>query len=193
MGMKTTVSERTTEQLSSLAKEAGMNYDMLAKALSVSRRSISGWLSGQEPERINRVRINEFGRLVGELSTIIKPEKLKSWWNQPVANFAGSTPLQVLERGETDRIWRMIWEIREGKQRRLKRLPEVTLAPASATVGFVTFRSRENRTEGPNCLEPRHIRLSADNRNMQYNWTDFRRFVGTQAIDSALLEEPWDL
>jgi hypothetical protein len=114
MGMKTAVSERTTEQLASLAKEAGMNYDMLAKALSVSRRSISGWLSGQEPERINRVRINEFGRLVGELSTIIKPEKLKSWWNQPVANFAGSTPLQVLERGETDRIWRMIWEIREG-------------------------------------------------------------------------------
>jgi hypothetical protein len=102
------------EQLSRLAGDAGMNYDMLAKALSVSRRSISGWLSGQEPERINRVRINEFGRLITDLRTIIKPEKLKSWWNQPVANFGGSTPLQVLERGETDRIWRMIWEIREG-------------------------------------------------------------------------------
>jgi len=112
--MKTAASERTSEQLSSLAKEAGMNYDMLAKALSVSRRSISGWLSGQEPERINRVRINEFGRLVAELRIIIRPEKLKSWWNQPVANFGGSTPLQVLERGETDRIWRMIWEIDEG-------------------------------------------------------------------------------
>ena len=102
------------EQLLRLATDAGMNYDMLARALSVSRRSISGWLSGREPERINRVRINEFGRLVAELCTIIKPEKLKSWWNQPVANFGGSTPLQVLERGETDRLWRMIWEIREG-------------------------------------------------------------------------------
>ncbi|MGA7127972.1 MAG: hypothetical protein WBZ19_16790 [Chthoniobacterales bacterium] len=112
--MKTTAPERTTEQVSSLAEEAGMNYDMLAKALSVSRRSISGWLSGQEPERINRVRINEFGRLVAELRTIVKPERLKAWWNQPVANFAGSTPLQVLERGEIDRLWRMIWEIREG-------------------------------------------------------------------------------
>ena len=103
-----------SKQLALLASEAGMNYDMLAKALSVSRRSISGWLSGREPERINRVRINEFGRLVAELSTIIKPEKLKSWWNQPIANLAGSTPLQVLERGETDRIWRMIWKIRNG-------------------------------------------------------------------------------
>ena len=112
--MKDAASERTTEQVSILAKEAGMNYDMLAKALSVSRRSISGWLSGQEPERINRVRINEFGRLVTELRTIIQPEKLKSWWNQPASNFGGSTPLQVLERGEADRLWRMIWEIREG-------------------------------------------------------------------------------
>jgi Helix-turn-helix len=112
--MKAAASGSTTEQLSSLAKEAGMSYDMLAKALSVSRRSISGWLSGREPERINRVRINEFGRLVAELCTIIRPEKLKSWWNHPVANFGGSTPLQVLERGETDRLWRMIWEIREG-------------------------------------------------------------------------------
>jgi hypothetical protein len=102
------------KQLALLASEAGMNYDMLARALSVSRRSISGWLSGREPERINRTRINEFGRLAAELRTIIGPEKLKTWWNQPVSNFAGSTPLQVLERGETDRIWRMIWEIREG-------------------------------------------------------------------------------
>jgi hypothetical protein len=114
--MKTTVPERSTGQLASLAQDAGMNYDMLAKALSVSRRSISGWLCGREPERINRVRINEFGRLVAELQSIIKPEKLKTWWYQPVENFGGSTPLQVLERGESDRLWRMIWEIREGNR-----------------------------------------------------------------------------
>ena len=54
-----------------------MNYDMLAKALSVSRRSISGWLSGQEPERMNRVRINEVGRLVAELRTIHQTREAK--------------------------------------------------------------------------------------------------------------------
>jgi hypothetical protein len=112
--MKTSVQDRAGEQLSLLAKEAGMNYDMLARALSVSRRSISGWLSGREPEKINRVRITELTRLIAELRAIVRPEKLSNWWNQPVANFGGSTPLQVLERGETDRIWRMIWEIREG-------------------------------------------------------------------------------
>jgi hypothetical protein len=52
--------------------------------------------------------------LVAELRSVIKPENLRTWWNQPVVNFGGSTPLQVLERGEADRLWRMIWEIREG-------------------------------------------------------------------------------
>lgn len=28
--------------------------------------------------------------------------------------FEGSTPLQVIERGDSDRLWRMVWELREG-------------------------------------------------------------------------------
>jgi hypothetical protein len=112
--MNTAFPERIGDQLALLVKETGMNYDMLARAMSVSRRSVSLWLAGKEPERINRVRIKEFARLIAELCTIVKPEKLKDWWNKPVSNFGGSTPLQVLERGEMDRIWRMIWEVREG-------------------------------------------------------------------------------
>ena len=29
-------------------------------------------------------------------------------------SFEGSTPLQVIERGETDRLWRMIWQLGTG-------------------------------------------------------------------------------
>jgi hypothetical protein len=32
----------------------------------------------------------------------------------PNLAFEGSTPLQVVERGESDRLWRMIWELRMG-------------------------------------------------------------------------------
>jgi hypothetical protein len=45
----------TDDQASLLAKDAGMNYDMLARAIGVSQRSIDGWLTGREPEHINRV------------------------------------------------------------------------------------------------------------------------------------------
>jgi len=66
--MKTSAPERTTEQVSSLAQDAGMNYDMLAKALSVvpDARSADG-SPGKSPNESTRVRITEFGRLVAEL------------------------------------------------------------------------------------------------------------------------------
>jgi hypothetical protein len=35
--------------------------------------------------------------------------------------FDGSTPLQVIERGETDRIWRMIYELEFGEPGRGRR------------------------------------------------------------------------
>ena len=57
------VSNQASEHLRDLARKAGMSYDMLARALSVSRRSIGVWLSGEEPSRHNRVRINEFSAI----------------------------------------------------------------------------------------------------------------------------------
>ena len=36
------------------------------------------------------------------------------WLDTPNPAFEGSTPLQAIERGESDRLWRMIWELRIG-------------------------------------------------------------------------------
>jgi hypothetical protein len=36
------------------------------------------------------------------------------WLETSNSAFEGSTPVQVIERGESDRIWRMIWELRGG-------------------------------------------------------------------------------
>ena len=48
------------------------------------------------------------------LSDIIKAKAIGPWLQRPNNAFDGSTPLQVMERGENDRLWRMIWQIREG-------------------------------------------------------------------------------
>ena len=34
---------------------------------------------------------------------------------EPNPAFDGSTPLQVVERGETDRVWRMVYELESGE------------------------------------------------------------------------------
>jgi antitoxin Xre/MbcA/ParS-like protein len=52
--------------------------------------------------------------LFDALSDIIKARSIGPWLQRPNDAFDGSTPLQVMERGENDRLWRMIWQIREG-------------------------------------------------------------------------------
>ena len=42
-------------------------------------------------------------------------EEVASWLETPNEAFEGSTPLQVIERGESDRIWRMIYFLRSGE------------------------------------------------------------------------------
>ena len=37
------------------------------------------------------------------------------WLKQPNPAFDGSTPLQVVERGEMDRIWRMLYDLESGQ------------------------------------------------------------------------------
>ena len=53
-------------------------------------------------------------RLHDTLADVIKDETLDEWLQRPNKQFDGSTPLEVIERGETDRLWRMIWQRREG-------------------------------------------------------------------------------
>lgn len=53
-------------------------------------------------------------RMRDALAGMIKERSIEAWLQRPNKQFDGSTPLQVIERGETDRLWRMIWQLREG-------------------------------------------------------------------------------
>jgi len=50
-------------------------------------------------------------RLLDGLSRVMEPAQVGRWLKQPNAAFDGSTPLQVAERGEMDRIWRMLHDL----------------------------------------------------------------------------------
>ena len=66
------------------------------------------------PQRSSAQKLKEVTRLFDALSDIIKANAIGAWLQQPNKQFDGSTPLQVMERGENDRLWRMIWQLREG-------------------------------------------------------------------------------
>jgi hypothetical protein len=70
---------------------------------------------GLQAQRLNGRRLTEIKRLFAALENLVSPEAIGPWLKEPNPAFDGSTPLQVIERGETDRIWRMVYELESGE------------------------------------------------------------------------------
>ena len=97
-----------------LARAYRLSNDTLSRVTGASPRTVAYWNAGTPPQRSNAQKLNEVIRLFDALSDVIKPGAISRWLHQPNRQFDGSTPLQVMERGESDRLWRMIWQLREG-------------------------------------------------------------------------------
>jgi transcriptional regulator with XRE-family HTH domain len=103
------------ELLSRLRHEMGLNRADFARMVGLSERSVATWETGAELKESSLRTIVEIGRLYAKLSqSFASPEQLATWLKTPNKAFGGSQPLQVIERGEIDRIWRMIYFLESG-------------------------------------------------------------------------------
>jgi hypothetical protein len=100
-------------------KDFAMRYQISHEALTrmtgFSLRAISNWSHGSRPSSSTARRLTEIKRLFATLEDLVSPEAVGSWLKEPNPAFDGSTPLQVIERGESDRIWRMVYELQSGE------------------------------------------------------------------------------
>ena len=87
----------------------------LTRMTGYSLRSVDKWAAGEKPSAVTQRRLMEMQRLFIELSKIMEPGYVGEWLKTTNDAFDGSTPLQVIERGETDRIWRMIFIVETGE------------------------------------------------------------------------------
>ena len=53
-------------------------------------------------------------RLIEALEEVIESSAISLWLTAPNAAFDGLKPLEVIDRGEIDRIWQMIYQLRSG-------------------------------------------------------------------------------
>lgn len=103
------------EMLLSLRHEMGLNRADFARTVGLSERSVATWESGADLKESSLRTIVEVGRLYAKLrQSFASPEQLATWLKTPNKAFAGSQPLQVIERGEIDRVWRMIHFLESG-------------------------------------------------------------------------------
>ena len=51
-------------------------------------------------------------RLVDSLREVVDPDSLGAWFKTPNEIFDGLKPIEVVERGEMDRLWELVYRLR---------------------------------------------------------------------------------
>lgn len=97
-----------------LRRRLGLTRKVFSRLCHYSERAIAAWESGSALTAASEKRMVELQRLQRALAKVMQSDYVGAWIETPNAAFGGLKPLEVMERGESDRIWRMIYELESG-------------------------------------------------------------------------------
>lgn len=98
-----------------IAEKFGLRQETLSRMTGFSLRAVAGWSSGKTPSTPVRRTLVEMDRLLDSLARLMKPKDVGRWLKEPNPALDGSAPVQVIERGQTDRIWRLLYFLESGE------------------------------------------------------------------------------
>lgn len=102
------------EVLAQLRKEVGLSIRLFSRLTGFSERAIAGWEGGAPVSEPARRRLLEVERFRSRLAEVVRPEAIPEWLDTPNEAFEGLKPVEVIERGEIDRLWNMIFYLESG-------------------------------------------------------------------------------
>ena len=92
-----------------------MPRSKFARLMGRTERAIIDWEKHKaNPQGLSQQRFRELERLTEALRTLFDDESIGKWFDTPNPAFGGLKPVEVIERGESDRLWQMIFELRAG-------------------------------------------------------------------------------
>jgi transcriptional regulator with XRE-family HTH domain len=97
-----------------LREEFNLSRKTLARLTGLSERTLATWEAGGHINDAGQRAVTLAERLLHGLAEVIRPEALAAWLEQPNDGCGGLKPLEVVERGEADRLWRMIYFLGSG-------------------------------------------------------------------------------
>ena len=92
----------------------GFNRPMFARLLATSERNLASIEAGKAPSPAVLKSLTEIRRLLSALTELFDAVTIGEWLKKKNDAFEGRKPLEVIEHGEVDRIWQMIYELRSG-------------------------------------------------------------------------------
>ena len=91
-----------------------MPRPIFARLMGSSERALANWETGRPIQDIYKSRLNELRKLYDELAEVTEPESIGAWFTAPNEEFGGMKPIELIERGEMFRIWRMVFFLKSG-------------------------------------------------------------------------------
>lgn len=115
MEMTRTVLAPATFSPKAFGQRYGITREELGRLVSCSPRTLDLWNNGGKINKKAMPHINRLVRLFKSLEEHMETNAIGEWLRGPNPGFNGSTPLQVIERGEEDRISRMLYRLETGE------------------------------------------------------------------------------
>ncbi len=97
-----------------LRHKLGLSRKLFSRLTGFSERAIANWEAGGKPDEPGMRRIRETERFQARLAEVVRAEAIPQWLDTPNDAFDGLKPLEVIERGEIDRLWNMIYYLESG-------------------------------------------------------------------------------
>ena len=91
-----------------------MQRVVFGRVVNVSERTIAKVETDAKLVEKLRRPYNEVFRLVDALSEVIDSDSLGTWFNTPNEMFGDLKPVEIIERGEIDKLWDLVYRLRAG-------------------------------------------------------------------------------
>ena len=104
------------ESVRDVRKQWGVTRKIFSRMSGVSERTLASWeqeADSRPPSEAARRRIQELHRLRARVRDVLglRGEDITRWLETPRDDFGGLKPLELIERGEIDRIYERLFRI----------------------------------------------------------------------------------
>ncbi|MEX2287031.1 MAG: hypothetical protein WD648_08080 [Planctomycetaceae bacterium] len=97
-----------------LRERLNMTREVFSRVVNVSPRAIAAAERDQTDVAKLQRPYAEVARLYEALSEVVESKCVAQWFVTPHEAFGGLKPIELIERGEIDRLWDMVYRLQTG-------------------------------------------------------------------------------
>lgn len=106
---------RTVSPVEKLRSAWGLPRSKFARLVGHTERAIINWeKSVCTPQGLAGQRLTELERLRAGLAEVMKEDAIPEWLETPNPAFGDLKPTEVIERGQIDRVWKLVFDLQSG-------------------------------------------------------------------------------